>query len=81
MTEAQMISSTEEWPRWPILPMVRRESGNFMCGIIHCAELLTVYHFNIFDHHEGKTWGDVLRPCEKKIYQTVDDLLKEWRVD
>jgi len=79
MTPEQFIRDYDEWPRWPMLPVVGRR-GKVEAGIVIAGHPTTVYIANMFAL-KGNTLGEVLADKKKVEYETPELLLKEWRID
>lgn len=87
MTDAQMISEPRSWPKWPALPLVKRERGQGLgCGMLFAQAsppfvvFVDVNLFTLFEV-EGKTWEAKLSRFERREYATAEELLSEWRID
>lgn len=81
MTEAEFIRHPEEWPRWPVLPLKHLTRPMFQKGSIgFLIEEETppykVYLGYIYLLGEFK-------PSElpQESFDTIEALLKEWRID
>ena len=80
MDDAKFILDPGQWPRWPILPLARRHSpmDNDGCGLLFDGLMRVppyrVYLLNMFRANEFKDARYI-------DYTTVDELVKEWRVD
>ena len=81
MDDAKFILNPGQWPRWPVLPLVRRFypiSNGDSCGLLLDGLMKVppyrVYFINVFRASEFKDARYV-------DYHTVQDLVKEWRVD
>lgn len=84
VTDQDFILNPDEWPYWPVLPVVtKRNEGWPVCGLVAADGKPTVYLINLGDIAErpGRTWGEKLSGVEQKDYQTFDELLSDWRVD
>jgi hypothetical protein len=79
-SEAKMIKTPNDWPRWPVLPLKRnREKAEFETAVLfedkyHAAGTPRVYLSNMYAKVEEST---------KYIdYASVDALLNDgWRID
>jgi hypothetical protein len=77
VTELEFIQSQDEWPQWPVLPVVERKgmrSGLVIPGPPN------VYLVNLFDLSTGFL-REVLKDVKKVEYETFEDLLEDWRID
>lgn len=65
----------EEWPMWPLLPMVELKGPSIRkCGVLVSGQGPVV--------HVGYVWcGIDLDTCKKVSYDSFEELLKHWRVD
>jgi hypothetical protein len=76
LSDAAFIHNFENWPRWPLCPVVNRTTGK--AGMIHAQDTLTV-------HVDVNLWSDTFREdfdkAEKKSYPSHGALADEWRVD
>ena len=86
--ERAFIKHSDEWPKWPTLPMKLRNGNvhdkNF-CGFIFDDGQAIIYLANLFhlaDTVKGPaTWKEVLSTLPSKKYDNFDELLKEYRID
>lgn len=90
MTDSEFINSPMEWPRWPCLPLVskvKRSYDKHHVGFILARETppYIVYLDNYMSAADRipkpKTWSEVVKGMETLQYDTVEALLKEWRID
>lgn len=78
VTDATFIRSPERWPRWPFLPVVKRDHHprQFVCGLIFADGTFKVYvEANLFDEAPLKSAKEI------KEYATPEALLADWRID
>jgi len=76
LTDREFIES-ENWPYWPVLPVVERDyTFSRRYGLIFSSQHCTVYiGINFWD-----TLAD-LSDAERQTYESIDALLKDWRID
>ena len=89
--ERTFVRDAMEWPRWPVLPLKRRNGGDFAdadyCGFLFDNGKPKVYIGIIFGLGGSgvcdgkKTWGDVLAPLPTIEYPDFDAMLEVWKVD
>lgn len=86
--ELAFIKNPENWPRWPVLPVVARKPAGLLeqrCGLVHASDLTKVYFVNMFAlaSREPKpaTWAEAFAGVETKSFPDVEGLLDEYRVD
>lgn len=76
-----MLKNPNKWPRWPVLPLIRRvpseDSTGFEGMLFDNPKVkFTVYHANIFEDL-GR-----LESCPKEVYDNFEAILAAgWRVD
>ncbi len=79
--------SPKTWPRYPLLCLVHRRERDGASpftrpGLIHASEPTTVAAVNLY---ELPAFGGSLTPAELNArlirYESVEDLLADWRVD
>lgn len=80
-----------EWPRWPMLPLKRRNgakfSDDFYCGLfVHGLGNggFRVYKLNMFHLPNSpliKTWDDAVKHIKFEHYETPEALIAEWKID
>jgi len=86
MTDAEFINDPFEWPRYPLLPMVslnkERHPRYPFCAVMtnFKAPPYVVYHKPLGDFVTGLV-SDQLEGVPFDSYDTVEALLKEWRID
>jgi hypothetical protein len=81
LTDLEFIQDPSEWPRWPILPVVKREDRE--CGFVFAngkPEIILAYLYGL-DEIPGDTWEAKLNGIERRSYASFEELLKEWRID
>jgi hypothetical protein len=75
------------WPRWPILPVVRRQNGDeelgLICDLLGCVGLAgysaTVFLTNVF---EAPNTVSGLLKLRRESFDTAEELFEAgWRVD
>ena len=92
MTDLEFIQSPMEWPRWPVLPLVKLNDARFTCGMLLAGEPVVYVGIYMFDTpdiadklraegNEHPTWRDVLKGAKRIEYVSYEDVLKEWRID
>ena len=84
-TDKQFIES-RDWPMRPLLPLIKKVSNPDdydRYGLLHADKGLTVYFANVCDvqQRDDATWDDILGHYFHRTYDTVEALLKEYRVD
>lgn len=73
-----LVGNFDEWPKWPILPMIRGNVINGTIGVM-VEEDEDVYNVYLCSMFEAKS---KLGICEKETFATVDELMNAgWRVD
>lgn len=81
------LADPNNWPRWPILPVMSRgdTNGDKACGFVHASKPDRVYFANIYRLSEidagYKTWAEVLAKLESREFTSPDALLAEYRID
>lgn len=76
--ERMFVVTPDEWPRWPILPLVMRNSSDPNdVGFLFAGEESRVYVGNIY----GLNAETDLSTYKRIDYASFDDLLEIWRVD
>jgi len=83
------LNNPNEWPRWPMLPLKRRnkshlDAGDFFCGLYIHGLGLNVYNLNMFHLPNSPlihTWQDAVKGVEHMAYNTAEALIADWRVD
>jgi hypothetical protein len=85
-TDAEFINDPFEWPHWPLLPMVllRKDPDKHypVCCIMvdEPAPPYKVYYKTLGDFVTGKVRPQ-LDSVKFESYDTVEALLKDWRID
>lgn len=85
--DRKFVSDPEEWPRWPLLPVKRRDGDQFhqhgYCGFMFADGRPRVYLGYMYELGAGypKTWGEALSKYKAVEYADVDALLSVWTVD
>lgn len=80
--DLEFMQKPTQWPCWPILPVKQRD-GNFYdkdyCGVLmnDVAEKPVVYLTNMYFISPESSLDDV----PKKLYESLEKLVTEWRVD
>ncbi|MBI2851974.1 MAG: hypothetical protein HYX84_02555 [Chloroflexi bacterium] len=73
MDHIQMLKDEDRWPRWPVLPMIRRRDGE--CGLVVAGRGPTIYLANLFQL-------DKLPSAEKISFASYEDMVDAgWEVD
>ena len=78
------LRNPDNWPNWPMLPVVKRHRGTapFDCGLFIHGLGCKVYNLNMFDLPKGvDTWQAAVQDVEYVEYSCPDDLISDWRVD
>lgn len=71
----EFIRNSNQWPRWPILPVVNRPQGK--AGLIHAGALTTVRLGNLWDMDQEK-WN----VAEQIHFESIEALVDaEWEPD
>lgn len=93
--EAEFIARPILWPRYPALPLKRRD-GNFhaddytvfiLSGRPTRAYIGNVFHMSVIQKQRRaagkpcKTWGDLLADLPYRDYESVEALLNDYMVD
>ena len=78
--------TAENWPAFPLLAFTKRgakSEDNDYLGFMHANHPLTIYVGNMLmiPGNPGDGWEEVLRGYPYHTYETLDDLLKEYRID
>lgn len=77
--DKEWVSNPDNWPNWPWLPLVSK-TGNAITrsiGLIHAGDMTEVIlNVNLWDITKEK-----IKNAEVKKYDSVEQLLNEWRVD
>lgn len=79
MTDEMFVRSPDLWPRWPLCPMVKRNTTELVVGYLVNRDLRgqhedpTVYVGYVFAADPARD--------EKVKYDSFEKLLEEWRVD
>ena len=85
MTDAEMIQRPNEWPRWPLLPLVHRKRKARLadCGFLleEDAPPYKVYIGYIFSLRSDVPLGEAVKDLLVEEYPTVEALIADWRVD
>ncbi len=82
MTDAEFVRAPREWPRWPLLPLKRYVDSQLELGFMVADEELTVYHGSFMNVADGvKTVGQLIAGRTVSKYETVEALLRDWRID
>lgn len=83
MTDKDMILNPEEWPRWPLLPLkhkTRQAHEPNWVGFLIVSQPMPPYRV-----HAGSIYRiDNLKDADQlpvETFDSVDALLKEWRID
>lgn len=88
-SDASMVSSPMEWPRWPLLPVKHRTrpafENNYLGAIIADNDFqdgnFKVYvNLNIFGL-AGKSLADVTKGLTVEEYPSIEALVVDWKVD
>lgn len=84
--DRHMIEAPMEWPRWPVLPLTRRNggwSGPDYCGFILSTKMppYLVYVATMYALKPGVTLLEAVSGLPTKQYASLDELLIDWRVD
>jgi hypothetical protein len=75
----QFLQTPDEWPRWPILPLVKIGSGPLDCGFMLAygtAPPYTVFLGNLYELSSKHP-----NEFSTLAYDTASELLSEWRID
>lgn len=77
--ERAFIDTPDEWPRWPVLPVVMRQSNDpDDVGFVLAGSGPVVFFGNIYDIPKNRP----LPATTKKVdYPDFESLLDVWRVD
>ena len=76
-----MMQSPDTWPRWPFLPLIRRNKAPNPFGVEgllydDSANKFTVYYANLFMLPQN------LAACASKTYESYEAILADgWEVD
>jgi hypothetical protein len=81
LTDEQFIHNPSEWPRWPLLPLFRKTSAKPNSGFMYAGEDTRVYLGNVWELAERKPQPPSLESLEQINYNTLAELLREWRID
>ena len=82
--DLHFIKRPNHWPRWPVLPVVFRDSKDLQTGLVFADKKPVVYlECNLFALNAvpGKTWDAKLKQFKTKEYPSFNELLDEWRID
>lgn len=74
------ISQPDTWPRWPMLPLTRKDGNRVELGLLIDGEdgKAIVYKVNMFNVILDP---DLLLDCPKVIYRSVEDILYDrWEI-
>lgn len=81
MDEITFMQTPDQWPKWPVLPLVRR--GGHWNDKGHCGYLLNNELRG--PHKDPVVWIGYIWMAstkdEKLAYASFEELAKEWRVD
>jgi hypothetical protein len=83
VSELDFALDTEQWPRWPYLPLVERDGGKV--GVMVAVEgwQTRVYLINLSNVHDlpGKTFDEAFKDVIYHEYSSIESLLGDWRID
>lgn len=80
--EVKFMGNEDEWPNWPVLPIVNRSSNKMpQAGILVANEGATIYYKNMFTLMAGPVMPQ-LDNVEKTTFLSFAELYDAgWRVD
>lgn len=80
------MQSPDEWPRWPLLPLVRR--GMHFNDPDGCAfqfadgrPVIYIGVIYMLPKAEGQTWGEMLSGLKQREFTSFEELAAEYCVD
>jgi hypothetical protein len=80
------MRSPSKWPRWPLLPLTQRRGS--LGDKEHCAFMFAdgepaIYIGVIYliSAKPGTPWSEVLKPFERRKYETFELLADDYTVD
>lgn len=72
--DAAFMASEDDWPQWPLLPVVSRTGGELGLMMADRGPIVFV-GLNLFELETRKT------PSRIDRYLTFEDCARDWRVD
>jgi hypothetical protein len=83
-SDAAFMRDPDNWPRWPVLPVVERHTsgGTRRVGLMRESGTPEVYvGVNLNDLVTGNLADQLAKATEVKSYDTFESCALEWRVD
>lgn len=78
MTPKEFLEAPDQWPNWPILPVVKRNADwddPDCMGFVHAGNLKRVFFSLIF------TIPKDITTLKSREFETTDALLEAYRID
>jgi hypothetical protein len=85
--DADFVRAPDEWPVWPLLPVKRRSKSpldvDHFTGFLLAerAPPYKVYLGSIYAIRGAKTWAEATTGMLAEEFASLDQLIKEWKVD
>jgi hypothetical protein len=77
MTDLEFMKAYDKWPRWPMLPLKKRDDSK-ICGFLLGTGYPVVYLKNIY----GLKQGDTIENLPKQEYDSLQAILDDgWVID